>query len=50
MSELHLDLQKEIARGELSFREIAEKYEVPYHWVDEVAREMSVEEADQSAE
>ena len=41
MSELHLDLQKELARGELSFYEIAEKYEIPVHWVEEVAVSMS---------
>ena len=44
MSELALDLQEEIRKGELSFREIATKYEVPYHWVDMVAQEMAEED------
>lgn len=45
MSELHLDITKEIVLGQLSFREIAEKYEVPFHWVDTVAQEIAYEDA-----
>jgi hypothetical protein len=37
MSQLVLDIQQEIERGELSFREIALKYEVPFDWVDSIA-------------
>jgi hypothetical protein len=44
MSELHFDITKEIVLGQLSFREIAEKYEVPFHWVDTVANEMAQED------
>ena len=44
MSDLHLSLVQEILRGELSFREIATKYEVPFSWVDEVAQEIAQED------
>ena len=44
MSELHLDITKEIVLGKLSFREIAEKFEVPFSWVDTVAQEMATED------
>ena len=44
MSELHLDITKEIVLGQLSFREIAEKFEVPFSWVDAVAQEMATED------
>lgn len=37
MSQLIFDIQEEIERGELSFREIALKYEVPFDWVDSIA-------------
>ncbi len=40
MSELMLDISDEIERGELSFAEIANKFDVPLSWVDEVALEM----------
>ena len=40
MSELMLDISDEIERGELSFVEIANKFDVPLSWVDEVALEM----------
>ena len=44
MSELHFDITKEIVLGQLSFREIAEKFEVPFHWVDAVAQEIAAED------
>lgn len=44
MSELHFDITKEIVLGKLSFREIAEKYGVPFHWVDTVASEIAAED------
>jgi len=44
MSELHLDITKEIVLGQLSFREIAEKYGVPFSWVDTVASEIAAED------
>ena len=45
MSDLHLSLVEEIVLGKLSFREIAEKYEVPFSWVDTVAQEIAEEDA-----
>ena len=35
MGDLQLDIFDEIVRGQLSFQEIATKYDVPLHWVDE---------------
>lgn len=40
MAELQLDLFDEIARGQLSFQEIATKYNVPLSWVDESCKMM----------
>lgn len=40
MSELMIDIAEEIEIGELSFRQIAQKFNVPLSWVDEVALEM----------
>ena len=37
MSDLMIDIQDELERCELSFAEIATKYEVPFQWVDEIA-------------
>ena len=34
MSELMIDLMEEIERGELSFEQIAAKFNVPLSWVD----------------
>lgn len=45
VAELHFALVEEIVLGKLTFREIAEKYEVPFHWVDTVAQEMAEEDA-----
>lgn len=44
VAELHLALVEEIVLGKLTFREIADKHEVPFHWVDTVAREMAEED------
>ena len=44
MSELVLDLQEAIRDGHLSFREIAQRFEVPYDWVLTVAEEMAEQE------
>ena len=41
VSNLFIDLEMEIECGELSFAEIAAKYEVPRSWVDEVARQIA---------
>jgi predicted XRE-type DNA-binding protein len=41
MSNLMICIQEEIERGELSFRQIAEKFEVPVSWVDECATELA---------
>lgn len=35
-----MDLQGEIAIGELSFQEIADKFNVPYSWVVEAADQL----------
>ena len=37
MSDLAIDIQCDLEDGELSFAEIADKYEVPITWVIEVA-------------
>lgn len=37
MSDLMIDIQDELEKGELSFAEIATKYEVPISWVDQAA-------------
>ena len=34
MSDLMIDIMEEIERGELSFRQIAAKFQVPMSWVD----------------
>jgi hypothetical protein len=44
MSNLHFSLVEEIVLGQLSFREIAEKHEVPFSWVDAVAKELAEED------
>jgi len=35
MSRLISDIQMEVETGELSFQQIADKYEVPVSWVEE---------------
>jgi hypothetical protein len=37
MSDLMIDIQDDLEIGELSFTEIATKYEVPVSWVTEIA-------------
>lgn len=46
ISDLWLDIQAEIGKGDLSFSQIAEKFSVPYSWVNEVATEMLEQEAE----
>jgi hypothetical protein len=41
MSRLVTELQYEIETGELTWRMIADKYEVPYEWVCEAAAMMT---------
>ena len=41
MGNLMIDIQDEIERGELSFQQIADRFEVPLSWVDEAARELA---------
>jgi len=36
MSDLMIDIQDDLEKGELSFAEIATKYEVPVAWVTEI--------------
>jgi hypothetical protein len=40
MSDLMIDIQNDINRGELSFHQIADKHLVPFSWVDAAALEM----------
>jgi hypothetical protein len=40
MSDLMIDIQNDINRGELSFHQIADKHLVPFSWVDAAAMEM----------
>ena len=40
MKNLFEDIAEDIYRGDLSFAQIATKYNVPISWVDEVALEM----------
>jgi len=47
VSNLFIDLEMEIEAGQLSFAEIAAKYEVPRSWVDEVARQLAEQYADE---
>lgn len=44
MSELVTDIQDAIRDGYLSFRDIAQRFEVPYDWVTTIAEEMAEEE------
>jgi len=37
ISDLEMDLQDEILQGELSYHQIAQKYDVPLSWVYEAA-------------
>jgi hypothetical protein len=43
MGSLIYDIQEEIERGDLSFHQIAEKYHVPFDWVDTIAVELQQE-------
>ena len=40
VAQLVFDIQDEIEKGELSFSQIAQKFEVPLSWVDNIASEM----------
>jgi hypothetical protein len=46
MSDLMIDIQNDINRGELSFHQIADKHLVPFSWVDAAALEMIQEAYD----
>jgi hypothetical protein len=41
MGELVYDIQMALKEGNLSFREIAYRFEVPYDWVVTIAEEMA---------
>jgi hypothetical protein len=43
MSDLHLSISGDILDGALSFNEIAEKYNVPFNWVNQLAIELAAE-------
>ena len=47
MSDLQISIQEDLNAGLLSFAEIAEKHEIPFEWVDNVAAEMA-EQYDES--
>jgi hypothetical protein len=47
MADLIIDIQDELAIGELSFSEIATKFEVPVSWVVESAEMMEEEYNDE---
>ena len=40
ISDLMIDIQRDIELGELSFHQIADKHLVPFSWVDAAALEM----------
>jgi hypothetical protein len=44
INNLIIDIQDELRSGQLSFAEIAMKFECPLSWVDTVAQEMMEEE------
>jgi hypothetical protein len=46
MSDLMLDIQNDIELGELTFHQIADKYLVPFSWVDEAAKELMAQYAE----
>ncbi len=46
MSDLMIDIQKDIELGELTFHQIADKHLVPFSWVDAAAMEMIQEAYD----
>ena len=43
MSDLHLSITQDLEAGLLSFQEIAEKYNVPFHWVNSTAIDLAAE-------
>ena len=43
MSDLHLSISQDIEAGNLSFAEIAQKYNVPFDWVNTMAVEMAAD-------
>ena len=43
MSDLHLSISQDIEAGNLSFAEIAQKYNVPFHWVNSTAIDLAAE-------
>lgn len=49
MANLMIDIQDEIELGELTFRQIADKFEVPLSWVDEAARELADSYSDEDS-
>ena len=44
MSNLVFAIQEDIEAGILPFRDIAEKYDIPFTWVDEIAKEYANQE------
>lgn len=49
MSDLMIDIGVDIEAGELSFRDIARKFDVPLEWVDEVARQLAAQYAQEAS-
>ena len=47
VSNLFIQLEEAIEAGQMTFAEIATFYEVPRSWVDEVARQLAEQYADE---
>jgi hypothetical protein len=45
-SDLMIDIQNDIELSELTFSQIADKYLVPFSWVDEAAKELAEQYAE----
>jgi hypothetical protein len=46
ISDLMIDIQRDIELGELSFHQIADKHLVPFSWVDSAAKELMAQYAE----
>ena len=49
LSDLMIDIGVDIEAGELSFADIARKFDVPLDWVDEVARQLADQYAQEAS-
>ena len=46
MSNLMISIQEDIEAGELSFKQIAAKYDIPLDWVESANEELAIQYAD----